>query len=121
MHKSYLVLSALLVFVLLAGCGERPGVKISHKEFLPGPGGYAVAEIWVEAPDPEGNYLEGDASQDVVFLAHAYGKTALPDRIMDTGVSPTLLTMDGYATVSVYHLVCAGREIGYYKRRFARN
>lgn len=122
MYKT--AITALLAALVISFCGcaikEEYGAKILRTSFYPLSSGLEVAEVWVEAPD-ETCVIKGDTAQDVVYLEHAAGKMALPERLpvtdlMANGVCET----GGYAKVAVYHLVLDEKEISYYKRRFAR-
>lgn len=118
------IVAALLAVLAISFCGcavkEEYGVQVLRKNFYPLSSGLEVCEIWIEAPE-EASVIEGDTAQDVVYLGYSAGKMALPERLpvtdlMANGVCET----GGYAKVAVYHLVYDEKEVGYYKRRFAR-
>lgn len=122
--------TVMAIFVLaglaLSGCAVKDNNPISRTEFILQPSGKVCAEVWVTAPSPEGCKIEGDTAQDVVSLIHPKGRMALPERIdYDgglTGLAKDSVDRSGYVPISVYHLIrkADDLEIGYYKRKFAR-
>ena len=105
-------------------------------KFIPQANGSVWAEAWIEVPGSDYR-LEVDHDQNVVALIGPHERMALPDRVkygllgQQVTASPITPVIKepvpspdsaGYVQVSLYHLVLQGteKEIGYYKRKFAR-
>ena len=118
------VLIALGVATLLTGCGKNDLAPFTKVIQYPLFNGQEVVDAWVRAPGPKCS-LQGDATQNIVFIEHPRGRWALPDSVVglqrDTKQEDHKL-VSGRCPVAVYHLLDeTGKvEIGYYKRRFAR-
>lgn len=106
-------------FMSVAGRASRTIEPFSKVRFVNSPSGEVWAEAWIKDPAIlGGSRLGGDIEQDVVFVDHGRGRMALPDTVP---YSPARGAKHTDIKISVYHLLDrGGKEVDYYKRRFAR-
>lgn len=120
--KGMLLVAMAILALGLTGCSQPKGGEIAKTEYVPQAGGSITAEVWVKAPSGSVSCrLHGDVEQDVVCLEYDEGRIALPNRIEHDGSADGQVQENQWVDIAVYHLVNEeGKEVDYYKRRFAR-